>query len=142
MPIYEYICEDCQTHFEKIVLNKTQEIACPKCAGKRNAIQLSVFSAANGSSWWVLLGSASVPTGAQFNRCVQGKKQHSTMLYLIYRKVLIVPTNTGMVTMPGIRVVMPLGTSLAISTWATTVGSTEVAGIIEFRSSRDQSWRS
>src|SRR3981189_2688736 len=50
MPIYEYICEDCQTHFEKIVLNKVQEIACPKCAGKKNAIQLSVFSAANGSS--------------------------------------------------------------------------------------------
>src|SRR2546428_1734242 len=50
MPIYEYICEDCQTHFEKIVLNKQQEIACPKCAGKKNAIQLSVFSAANGSS--------------------------------------------------------------------------------------------
>jgi len=49
MPIYEYICEDCQTHFEKIVLNKTQEIACPKCAGKKNAIQLSVFSAANGA---------------------------------------------------------------------------------------------
>ena len=52
MPIYEYICEDCQTHFEKIVLNKQQEISCPKCAGKRNAIQLSVFSAgnANGAS--------------------------------------------------------------------------------------------
>lgn len=49
MPIYEYICEDCQTHFEKIVLNKAQEIACPKCAGKKNAIQLSVFSASNGS---------------------------------------------------------------------------------------------
>lgn len=44
MPIYEYICEDCQTHFEKIVLNKQQEVSCPKCAGKRNAIQLSVFS--------------------------------------------------------------------------------------------------
>ena len=49
MPIYEYICEDCQTRFEKIVFNKAQEIACPKCAGKRNAIQLSVFSAANGN---------------------------------------------------------------------------------------------
>ena len=49
MPIYEYICEDCQTHFEKIVLNKAQEIACPQCAGKRNTIQLSVFSASNGS---------------------------------------------------------------------------------------------
>ncbi len=64
------------------------------------------------------------------------------MLYLIYRKVLIVLTNTGMVTRPCIRVVMSLGTSLAISTWATTVGSTEVAGIIEFRFSRGQTWRS
>lgn len=49
MPIYEYVCEDCQMRFEKIVFNKTQEIACPKCAGKRNAIQLSVFSAASGN---------------------------------------------------------------------------------------------
>jgi hypothetical protein len=87
-------------------------------------------------------GSASVPTGAQFNRCVRGKKPQSTMLYLIYRKVLIVLTNAGRVTRPCIRVAMPLGTSLAISTWATTEGSTEVAGIIEFRFSRDQSWRS
>jgi putative FmdB family regulatory protein len=50
MPIYEYVCEDCQTHFEKIVFNKTQEIACPCCAGKKNSIQLSVFSSANGSA--------------------------------------------------------------------------------------------
>ncbi len=50
MPIYEYICEDCQTHFEKIVLNKTQEIACPKCAGKKASLQLSVFATSNGSS--------------------------------------------------------------------------------------------
>lgn len=51
MPIYEYICEDCQTHFEKIVLNKQQEIACPKCSSKKATIQLSVFATAgNGSS--------------------------------------------------------------------------------------------
>jgi putative FmdB family regulatory protein len=49
MPIYEYICEDCQTEFEKIVINKQEEIACPKCAGKKNKIQLSVFATANGS---------------------------------------------------------------------------------------------
>ena len=49
MPIYEYVCDDCQTHFEKIVINKQQEIACPKCAGKKNSIQLSVFATANGS---------------------------------------------------------------------------------------------
>jgi putative FmdB family regulatory protein len=50
MPIYEYICEECETRFEKIVINKQQEIACPKCAGKKNTLQLSVFSAANGSA--------------------------------------------------------------------------------------------
>jgi putative FmdB family regulatory protein len=58
MPIYEYICEDCQAHFEKIVLNKQQEIACPKCAGRRNSIQLSVFATSNGSS-----NGASKPSG-------------------------------------------------------------------------------
>jgi putative FmdB family regulatory protein len=49
MPIYEYVCDDCHTHFEKIVFNKTQEITCPSCAGSKNSIQLSVFSSANGS---------------------------------------------------------------------------------------------
>lgn len=49
MPIYEYICDECETPFERIVLNKTQEIACPKCAGKKNTLQLSVFSAPNGN---------------------------------------------------------------------------------------------
>ena len=50
MPIYEYICDDCQTEFEKLVLNKQQEIACPKCAGKKATIQLSVFATSNGSA--------------------------------------------------------------------------------------------
>jgi putative FmdB family regulatory protein len=50
MPIYEYVCDDCQTHFEKIVFNKTQEIACPSCASRKNSIQLSVFSSTNGSA--------------------------------------------------------------------------------------------
>lgn len=50
MPIYEYVCEDCETRFERIVINKQQEIACPKCASKKAAIQLSVFSAPNGSA--------------------------------------------------------------------------------------------
>jgi len=44
MPIYEYVCEDCDTRFERIVLNKQQEIACPNCASKKAGIQLSVFA--------------------------------------------------------------------------------------------------
>ena len=53
MPIYEYICDDCQTRYERIVMSTGQEIDCPKCASKRHTLQLSVFSAgksANGAS--------------------------------------------------------------------------------------------
>jgi putative FmdB family regulatory protein len=50
MPIYEYICDDCKTPFEKIVFNKQQEISCPKCSSKKATLQLSVFSAAKGTA--------------------------------------------------------------------------------------------
>jgi putative FmdB family regulatory protein len=72
MPIYEYICEDCQTHFEKIVFNKTQEIACPKCAGKKNSIQLSVFSSANGSGNGASAKSTTSFPGAGGGGCCGG----------------------------------------------------------------------
>jgi putative FmdB family regulatory protein len=51
MPIYEYVCDSCETRFEKIVINKQQEIACPNCASRKATIQLSVFATAgNGAS--------------------------------------------------------------------------------------------
>jgi putative FmdB family regulatory protein len=50
MPIYEYICDDCKTPFERLVLNKQQEISCPKCASKKATIQLSVFATSHGST--------------------------------------------------------------------------------------------
>jgi len=56
MPIYEYVCDDCETHFEKIVINKQQEISCPKCASKKTTIQLSVFATASS-------GGSSAPSG-------------------------------------------------------------------------------
>ena len=50
MPIYEYICDSCNEHFEKIVINKQQEITCPKCSSKKATIQLSVFATAGSGS--------------------------------------------------------------------------------------------
>jgi putative FmdB family regulatory protein len=50
MPIYEYVCDKCDTRFERIVSNARQEIACPKCASKKATIQLSVFATSSGSS--------------------------------------------------------------------------------------------
>jgi putative FmdB family regulatory protein len=49
MPIYEYVCEECDTRFERIVLNKQQEITCPKCASRKASIQLSVFATGTGT---------------------------------------------------------------------------------------------
>lgn len=45
MPIYEYVCKDCETRYEKLVTSSGQKIACPKCASPRHMLQLSVFSA-------------------------------------------------------------------------------------------------
>jgi len=52
MPIYEYICDDCQTRYEKLVRSKGDSIACPNCGSAHHTLQLSVFSAgrSNGSS--------------------------------------------------------------------------------------------
>jgi putative FmdB family regulatory protein len=57
MPIYEYVCDNCEAHFEKIVINKQQEIACPQCASKKATIQLSVFATAGN-------GGPSTPSGS------------------------------------------------------------------------------
>jgi putative FmdB family regulatory protein len=46
MHIYEYISDDCKSQFEKIVINRQQEISCPTCSSKKATIQLSVFSSA------------------------------------------------------------------------------------------------
>jgi putative FmdB family regulatory protein len=48
MPIYEYVCDDCNAQFEKIVINRQQEISCPSCSSKKATIQLSVFSSSVG----------------------------------------------------------------------------------------------
>jgi len=50
MPIYEYVCDKCNERFEKIVINRQQEISCPKCSSNKATIQLSVFATAGGGS--------------------------------------------------------------------------------------------
>jgi putative FmdB family regulatory protein len=56
MPIYEYLCDECGTRYERVVLSRSPTIACPKCASERQTLQPSVFRTtsksafANGSS--------------------------------------------------------------------------------------------
>ncbi len=43
MPIYEYVCKECNHHFEALVYGK-EKAECPKCHTKKLEPQLSVFA--------------------------------------------------------------------------------------------------
>ena len=43
MPIYEYICQDCERHFEAIVSGE-RKAECPDCKSKKLEQQLSAFA--------------------------------------------------------------------------------------------------
>jgi putative FmdB family regulatory protein len=50
MPIFEYLCEDCGTKFEKLVRNG-DKVLCPSCGQAHLAPQFSTFAAhANGKT--------------------------------------------------------------------------------------------
>jgi putative FmdB family regulatory protein len=46
MPIYEYACMECESHFEELVRNAEQAVACPDCGAGKVLKQLSSFAVA------------------------------------------------------------------------------------------------
>jgi putative FmdB family regulatory protein len=45
MPIFEYICKECEHQFE-VIVQGNRKAECPSCRSKRLEKQLSVFAAA------------------------------------------------------------------------------------------------
>jgi putative FmdB family regulatory protein len=45
MPIFEYVCKECQHEFEALVFGQ-QRAECPKCQSKKLEPQLSLFAVA------------------------------------------------------------------------------------------------
>ena len=43
MPIYEYVCMECESHFEELVRGEEQ-VACPDCAATKVSRQFSSFA--------------------------------------------------------------------------------------------------
>ncbi len=58
MPIFEYICQECQHEFETLVFGR-DKAKCPKCRSQKLSPQLSVFAVSAKSS-----ASASASAGA------------------------------------------------------------------------------
>jgi putative FmdB family regulatory protein len=45
MPIFEYLCEDCGSKFEKLVRRNGDAVECPSCGKDHLKQELSTFSA-------------------------------------------------------------------------------------------------
>jgi len=71
MPIYEYVCDDCGAHYERIVMNGKTKVTCPKCESAKSTIQLSVF-AAHGNGAKASGASSSSDMGASGGGCCGG----------------------------------------------------------------------
>ena len=61
MPIFEYICQDCEHGFEALVFGR-DKAKCPKCHSKKLAPQLSVFAVS-------AKGSAPAPSASPCASC-------------------------------------------------------------------------
>jgi putative FmdB family regulatory protein len=44
VPIYEYACMECESHFEELVRSSGQAVACPECGAANVLKQLSTFA--------------------------------------------------------------------------------------------------
>jgi putative FmdB family regulatory protein len=45
MPIYEYVCMECESHFEELVGMTDPAPSCPDCGASKSKKQFSVFAA-------------------------------------------------------------------------------------------------
>jgi putative FmdB family regulatory protein len=63
MPIFEYICQECQHKFETLVLGR-DKAKCPKCQSQKLSTQLSVFAMSAKGMSAKGTASESAPTGA------------------------------------------------------------------------------
>ena len=63
MPIFEYICQECQHEFEALVFGR-DKAKCPKCESKKLRPQLSVFAVSAKGMSSMGSTSPSAPTGA------------------------------------------------------------------------------
>jgi putative FmdB family regulatory protein len=68
VPIYEYVCMECEAHFEELVRNG-EEPDCPDCTSSNVRKQFSVFASGTSSSGH---GAADQPTYGSSGGCCGG----------------------------------------------------------------------
>jgi len=63
MPIFEYVCDDCNEKYEKLVRSRTAkvELKCPTCGSAQGKKALSAFSARTAGGASLAVSSSSGP---------------------------------------------------------------------------------
>lgn len=51
MPIFEFVCLDCQAEFERLVRSASAEIVCPQCGSAKVRKKFSAFAAKTSSGF-------------------------------------------------------------------------------------------
>ena len=62
MPIYEYVCLDCEENFELLIMRSDEEPECVKCGSKRLEKRTSAFARVGGGSGGLSAGACG-PSG-------------------------------------------------------------------------------
>jgi putative FmdB family regulatory protein len=68
VPIYEYACMECESHFEELVRNADQAVSCPECGAGNVLKQLSTFAVHGASTG----ATANVPRASGGGCCGGG----------------------------------------------------------------------
>jgi len=68
MPIYEFVCMECESHFEELLRLDDADPSCPDCGSARTARQFSVF-AAHGTAGQPSFGGPSAGGGCCGGGC-------------------------------------------------------------------------
>ena len=84
MPIFEYICKECQHEFEALVFG-SQKAACPKCESKKLEPQLSVFAVSSKSGGGAARLSMRSGTLRVVRRSARGGRVLDERLRLVFR---------------------------------------------------------
>lgn len=65
MPLYEYVCQTCGSHFEKIVRfsDQTTDTSCPICRSEKTYKLISLFAASGPSAETAASSSCSSSSG-------------------------------------------------------------------------------
>jgi putative FmdB family regulatory protein len=67
LPIFEYLCRDCNSKFEKLVLNSDNEVVCDNCQGRDLKKLFSTFAVPSNESNFLsdtmASGCSCTPTG-------------------------------------------------------------------------------